>query len=48
MTFSKYAKAHSHAPIHDKNVKAMFDLLDPLHNMIDRGATTLKEQSFKQ
>ncbi|VDK68536.1 unnamed protein product [Litomosoides sigmodontis] len=32
----------------DKNVKAMFDLLDPLHNMIDRGATTLKEQSFKQ
>lgn len=26
----------------------MFDLLDPLHDMIDRGATTLKEQSFKQ
>ncbi|EFO21688.2 phosphatidylinositol 3 [Loa loa] len=32
----------------DKNVKAMFELLDPLHDMIDRGATTLKEQSFKQ
>lgn len=32
----------------DKNVKAMFDLLDPLHEMIERGATTLKEQSFKQ
>ncbi|MCP9257960.1 Serine/threonine-protein kinase mTOR [Dirofilaria immitis] len=32
----------------DKNVKAMFELLDPLHEMIERGATTLKEQSFKQ
>ncbi|EJW73217.1 hypothetical protein WUBG_15877 [Wuchereria bancrofti] len=32
----------------DKNVKAMFDLLKPLHDLIDRGATTLKEQSFKQ
>ncbi|VDN02443.1 unnamed protein product [Thelazia callipaeda] len=32
----------------DKNVKAMIDLLNPLHEMIERGATTLKEQSFKQ
>lgn len=32
----------------DKNVKGMFELLDPLHKMVDEGAKTLKEQSFKQ
>ncbi|VDM48075.1 unnamed protein product [Toxocara canis] len=32
----------------DKNVKGMFELLEPLHEMVERGATTLKEQSFKQ
>lgn len=26
----------------------MFELLDPLHAQLEKGATTLKEQSFKQ
>ncbi|VDN43258.1 unnamed protein product [Gongylonema pulchrum] len=32
----------------DKDVKAMIELLRPMHEMLERGATTLKEQSFKQ
>ncbi|MFH4981854.1 hypothetical protein AB6A40_008563 [Gnathostoma spinigerum] len=32
----------------EKNIKGMFNLLEPLHEMVDRGATTMKEQSFKQ
>ncbi|KAL1233036.1 Serine/threonine-protein kinase mTor [Trichinella pseudospiralis] len=32
----------------DRNVKGMLDLLNPLHALIERGATTMKEQSFNQ
>lgn len=32
----------------EKNVEGMFRVLDPLHDMIDRGAETLREVSFIQ
>jgi phosphatidylinositol kinase/protein kinase (PI-3 family) len=32
----------------ERNVKGMFDTLEPLHAMIHRGAQTLKETSFNQ
>lgn len=31
----------------DKNVKAMLDMLEPLHMHLEKGPTTLKEMSFK-
>lgn len=31
----------------DKNVKAMLDMLEPLHTHLEKGPTTLKEMSFK-
>ncbi|XP_046866806.1 serine/threonine-protein kinase Tor [Drosophila willistoni] len=32
----------------DHNVKGMFEILEPLHGMLDRGPQTLKETSFSQ
>ncbi|XP_023161122.1 serine/threonine-protein kinase Tor [Drosophila hydei] len=32
----------------DRNVKGMFEILEPLHAMLDRGPQTLKETSFSQ
>ncbi|XP_055916701.1 serine/threonine-protein kinase Tor [Eupeodes corollae] len=32
----------------ERNVKGMFEILEPLHNMLDRGPQTLKETSFSQ
>uniref|UniRef100_A0A158R4T6 Serine/threonine-protein kinase TOR n=1 Tax=Syphacia muris TaxID=451379 RepID=A0A158R4T6_9BILA len=32
----------------EKDIAGMFELLDPLHAQLEKGATTLKEQSFKQ
>ncbi|KAH8263388.1 hypothetical protein KR044_008014 [Drosophila immigrans] len=32
----------------DRNVKGMFEILEPLHTMLDRGPQTLKETSFSQ
>jgi FKBP12-rapamycin complex-associated protein len=32
----------------DKSVNGMFEILEPLHNMIEKGPDTLKEQSFNQ
>ena len=32
----------------EKNVQGMFNVLEPLHDMIDRGAQTLREMSFIQ
>lgn len=32
----------------ERNVKGMFDTLEPLHAMLERGPQTLKETSFNQ
>jgi FKBP12-rapamycin complex-associated protein len=32
----------------ERNVRGMFEILDPLHQMCDRGPQTLKEMSFNQ
>ncbi|KAM7201608.1 phosphatidylinositol 3-kinase tor2 [Naviculisporaceae sp. PSN 640] len=32
----------------DHNIKGMFDTLEPLHNLLDRGPETLREVSFAQ
>ena len=32
----------------DRNVKGMFETLEPLHQMLERGPQTLKEISFQQ
>lgn len=32
----------------ERNVRGMFDILDPLHQMCDRGPQTMKEMSFNQ
>ncbi|CAO3668466.1 unnamed protein product [Umbelopsis vinacea] len=32
----------------DKNIEAMFATLEPLHNMLDRGPETVREESFHQ
>lgn len=32
----------------ERNVKGMFDTLEPLHAMLERGPQTLKETSFHQ
>lgn len=32
----------------ENNVKGMFDTLEPLHAMLERGPQTLKETSFNQ
>ena len=32
----------------ERNVKGMFAVLDPLHQMMERGAQTLNETSFQQ
>lgn len=32
----------------ERNVKGMFETLEPLHQMVDRGPQTLKEMSFNQ
>ena len=32
----------------ERNVKGMFSVLDPLHQMMERGAQTLNETSFQQ
>ncbi|KAL9903155.1 serine/threonine-protein kinase Tor [Glossina fuscipes fuscipes] len=32
----------------DRNIKGMFDILEPLHAMLERGPQTLKETSFSQ
>jgi phosphatidylinositol kinase/protein kinase (PI-3 family) len=32
----------------ERNVKGMFETLEPLHAMLDRGPQTLKETSFNQ
>ena len=32
----------------ERNVQGMFATLEPLHNMMERGAQTLKETSFNQ
>ncbi|XP_037955980.1 serine/threonine-protein kinase Tor [Teleopsis dalmanni] len=32
----------------DRNIKGMFDILEPLHTMLERGPLTLKETSFSQ
>lgn len=32
----------------DRNVKAMFNILEPLHALLERGPQTLKETSFCQ
>lgn len=32
----------------ERNVQGMFSTLEPLHNMMERGAQTLKETSFNQ
>ncbi|VDP19438.1 unnamed protein product [Soboliphyme baturini] len=32
----------------EKNIQGMFNALEPLHNIIEEGPTTLKEQSFTQ
>uniref|UniRef100_A0A5S6QLG6 Serine/threonine-protein kinase TOR n=1 Tax=Trichuris muris TaxID=70415 RepID=A0A5S6QLG6_TRIMR len=32
----------------ERNLQGMFSALEPLHKMIERGATTIKEQSFNQ
>lgn len=32
----------------ERNVKGMFEVLEPLHAMMERGPQTLKETSFNQ
>lgn len=32
----------------DRNIKGMFETLEPLHAMLERGPQTLKETSFNQ
>lgn len=32
----------------ERNIKGMFKILEPLHNMMERGPQTLKETSFNQ
>lgn len=32
----------------EKNVKGMFEVLEPLHAMLEKGPQTLKETSFNQ
>ena len=32
----------------DRNPRGMFNILEPLHDLIEKGAETLKEQSFMQ
>lgn len=34
--------------VQEKNTAAMMETLEPVHKMIEKGPTTLKEQSFNQ